>query len=139
MAATISIDLDEGYWPHIVEKFFDRYGAESLFVRSVADCLTARHVRVLIKAGKIEASEQPVQVGDRETLEALEALLERLKADGAKEHLLHILRESMGVKEPGVLEAEVDGLYGRGAFSRWLVLFEFRKFDEASEVLRVVH
>jgi hypothetical protein len=68
---------------------------------------------------------------------ALEALLHKTRADGAKEDLQHILRESTGVKEPGVLKVEVDRLYGLGAFERWLALFELHKFEEAAKVLQI--
>ena len=131
----IPIDLEEGYWPHFKAQFFARYGVDSLFVRSVADSLTARHVKVLIKAGRISPNTKPLQIGSKEALKALEFLLERTKADGAIEQVRHILRESMGVREPIVLEAEVDNLYGHGVFARWLSLFERRKFDEAGNLL----
>ena len=131
----IPINLKEGYWPHFKTGFFARYGVDSLFVRSVADCLTDRHVWVLIKAGRISPNTKPLQIGSKEALKALEFLLERMKTDGAVEQVRHILRESMGVREPIVLEAEVDGLYGHGVFAHWLSLFEQRKFDEAGNLL----
>jgi hypothetical protein len=139
MAEKIPIDLKEGYWPHFVPAFFARYGADSLFVRSVADSLTARHVRVLIKAGRISPNTRPLQRGTTEALESLEKLLSKMRADGAAEDLRHILRESMGTREPGVLQAEVDLLYGSGAFSRWPALFELHDFNQAAGVLRAKH
>jgi len=139
MAEPLCINLGEGYWPHFVDAFFARYGADSRFVRSVADCLTARHVNVLVKAGRIDAGTQTVRIGTEEAQESLEALLKQIKEDGAVDHVLHVLRESTGVKAPGVLEAEVDSLYGRGAFSRWLAFFELGKFELAAGVLRVTH
>jgi hypothetical protein len=139
MAEKIWINLEEGYWPHFVPAFFARYGADSLFVRSVADCLTARHVRLLIKAGRISPNTRPLQRGTTEATESLEALLGKMKTDGAAEDLLHILRESTGVREPGVLQAEVDLLYGCGAFSRWLALFELHDFNQAAGVLCAKH
>ncbi len=135
MAEKIRINLEEGYWPHFVPAFFARYGADSLFVRSVADYLTARHVKVLIKAGRISPNTRPLQLGTTEATNSLETLLGKMKTDGATDHLLHILRESTGVREPGVLEAEVDLLYGCGAFNRWLAQFELREFDKAMRVL----
>jgi hypothetical protein len=131
----IPIDLNEGYWPHFKAGFFARYGLDSLFVRSVADSLTARHVKVLIKANRISPNTKPLQIGSKEALKALEFLLDRIRADGAVEDILHILRESTGVREPIVLDAEVDGLYGQGVFARWLSLFEQCKFDEAGNLL----
>jgi hypothetical protein len=68
-------------------------------------------------------------------LKALEFLLERMKTDGIAKPVLPILHESMGVREPIVLEAEVNSLYGQDIFARWLSLFEQRKFDEAGNLL----
>jgi hypothetical protein len=139
MAEIIRINLEEGYWPHFVPAFFARYGADSLFVRSVADCLTARHVKVLKRAARISPNTRPLQLGTIEATNSLEALLDKMKADGAAEHLLHILRKSTGVNDPGPLEAEVDLLYGSGAFNRWLALFELHEFDQAATVLCIKH
>jgi hypothetical protein len=139
MAERIAIDLEEGYRPHFVAAFLVRYGASSLFVRAAADCLTARHVVVLMKAGRLGADAEPRRIGSRAALASLEFLLGRMKADGAAENMLHILREATGVKEPGVLEAEVDQLYGQGAFIAWLALFEQRQFNLAAARLRVLH
>ncbi len=136
MSKYISIELKEGYWPHFVPEFFERYGADSLFVRAAADCLTARHVKILIKAERISPNSRPRQRGSCEAISALETLLQRMRADGAADDVLHILRESTGTMPACALEAEVDRLYGRGTFNGWLALFEHRKFDKAAALLQ---
>jgi len=136
MSKRISIELKEGYWPHFVPGFFERYGMDSLFVRAAADCLTARHVKILIKAERISPNTRPRQRGSSEAMNALDALFQKMRADGAADDVLHILREATGVKPAGVLEAEVDRLYGRGTFNGWLALFEHGLFEKATALLR---
>ncbi|HXS67561.1 MAG TPA: hypothetical protein VN761_01885 [Candidatus Polarisedimenticolia bacterium] len=135
MGRHISIDLREGYWPHFAPEFFARYGDDSLFVRAVADCLTARHVNILIKAQRISPNTQPRRRGLPSAKESLDALFSKMRSDGAVDDVLHVLRESTGVKSPCVLEGEVDSLYGPGTFDRWLNHFERREFATAASLL----
>jgi hypothetical protein len=134
MAEKIPINLKTGYRPHFVPAFLERYGVDSMFVRAAADCLTARHVKVLIKAQRISPNIQPLQLGIADATKSIETLLKKMAAGGTEKPVLYLLWESMGVKPPGILEAEVDRLFGAGAFTRWLTLFELRKFDEAANL-----
>ncbi len=136
MGKHIAIELKEGYWPHFVPTFFEHYGADSLFVRAAADCLTARHVKILIKAERISPNSKPRQRGSTEAMIALDALLQKIRNDGATDDILHVLRESTGAMPPCALEAEVDRLYGRGTFNGWIALFEHEKFEKAAILLR---
>ena len=132
----LRIDPERGFYPHFTIGFKKEYGAKSVFVLAIADALTARFIRVLIKAGRIEPNTKPLQLGCREAVQTLEELISILqRKKPSSEGVLPVLREATGMTSLGEFLREINGVFGGGTFEEWLSFFQAKASDEAMNLL----
>jgi hypothetical protein len=132
----LQIDPEHGFYPHFADEFKKEYGFESIFVFAVADVLTARFIKVLIKAGRISPNTQPRQLGSSDPAKTLEKLILKLqvKKPSSKE-ILPLLQEATGRVPLGTFSQEVNSLLGDWTFEKWLYLLQDNAFGKASELI----
>jgi len=134
-AGTIRIDLDEGYRPHFTERFVEAYGPNSLFTLAAADCLTERHVHVLVRAEKLTTDAVPLQLGPSEAFQSLVDLIKAMAARGAERSVILLMQSALGHADARQFEQLVDETLGVGVFDRWNGALENRDFGQAQLIL----
>jgi hypothetical protein len=132
----LQVDPEHGFYPHFTDEFRKEYGAESVFVFAVADVLTARFIKVLIKAGRVSPNTKPRQLGSLEAVEMLEKLILILEAKKpSSKEILPLLQEATGRASLGTFSKEVNSLLGDWIFEKWLCLFQDNAFGKAAELV----
>ena len=135
MPATIQIDPDEGFGPHICARFLECYGSDSVFVTATVDCLTQRFTRALINSGNLSEGHPWVQYGDSDMRESLEILIAVLSAQGLANAPVLLMRSATGYEGPrSFLEAAVV-LLGADMVAEWHRLLELEDYAGANSVL----
>ena len=129
---TVWIDPAVGYLPHFVDTFLDVHGADSRFVRAVADCLFDRHVNVLIRAGKMPADTLPMRIGSAQAFDAMTFLMRTLTARGVERPVVVLMQAALGHRDPLAFSSMVDEALGDGTFERWRRAFECGEFERAA-------
>jgi hypothetical protein len=132
----IEIDLAAGYRPHFKPGFTGRYGAQSPFVNAAADCLTARHVRLLIRHGALPEDTAPLQLGSTAARESLEALLDCLQAQGLANPVVILLQSAFGSADAAAFENQAAPLLGAQQFATWLAELQRGDTGNADMLLR---
>lgn len=133
----LKIDPKSGFYPHFTDEFKKKYGSKSFFVLAVADVLTARFIKVLIKAGRIGPNTKPRQLGSPEAVQTMEKLISILQAKKpSSEGILPLLREATGVTSLGTFSQEVNTILDDWIFEKWLCFFQESAFDKATELVK---
>lgn len=135
---TIPVDPDEGFGPHIVDSFLERYGEESVFVTATVDCLTYRFIQVLARAGKLPEEHHTPQYGAPAMREALEQLLSVLGSRGMDKPAIVLMRAAIGHEGPSSFLEAASMVLGTALVEDWLFKLEREDYVGAGSLL-VVH
>lgn len=130
----LSIDPELGFLPHFSDAFVNYYDKHWVFVHAVADLLTERFKRVLVKAGNASEDSKFAAIGDVRARDALDEIIGRLERAGVEKPALVALQEATGRRDAGSFAAAVDSCLGPSAFLEWLSLVEGGRFEEAGQL-----
>jgi hypothetical protein len=119
----VPVGVSEGFIKSFAAPFLERFGEDSLFVRTVSDYWTSALARMLIAKGKISDADPVALFSDPDALAAIVLLS---KDEALKEPLF---QEPMGFAAPGAIESSFDAAYGPASFRKWLSAFEKREFE----------
>ena len=119
----VAVRVRDGFLKSFAAPFVERFGENSLFVRTVSDLWTSALARMLIEKGQISESDPVALFSDEEALGVLRALS---SDEALKEPLL---QEPLGYADAGAIAESFDSAFGVGSFAKWLVAFEKRQFD----------
>ncbi len=124
------VSFSDGFIKSFAAPFFEHYGKDSLFVRTVSDLWTSAYARMLIDLGEITDATPVPLFSDPDALAVISDLVqvEALK--------MPLLQEPMGFAPIGTIESSFNGAFGAGSFERWLSAFEERKFDLCEKITR---
>jgi hypothetical protein len=122
----LTVNLDGGFVPLLLDEFKASYGADSCFVLATADLFTTGLRRAMERAGRLPEPETVTMVAQAEAREVLTRLLAVTDADEA------LWNEALGLAPIGTLCQAVDAVLGAGAFEHWLRAFQSGDFGAAS-------
>ena len=112
------------------------FRSDSVFVLAAADCLTARHVQILVRAERLPETTIPLQCGAAEASSALSQLLSSLSSREVEKPAVLLTLSALGHAECAAFERQVDSAFGQGTFTRWLGAMEQRNFALAVSTLK---
>jgi len=127
----VTANVSDGIRPRFGKPFLDRYGADSEFVRAVADVYTLALARLLERANQLADPAGVARISDNVAVGTLHLLI--TNAPSVKRTLL---QEALGSISVGSVAEQLDGEFGAGTFRRWLSAFESRDYEGCS---RAVH
>ena len=110
-----TVNVDEGFLPKFSDAFLERYGRESIFVRTLSDYFTSNLVRVLEVNGMLNNPDTVAMFSNQVALDLLSEWFRSV--DGATQIAF---QESIGRQPVGSLESLVDKTLGQGRFQQWL-------------------
>jgi hypothetical protein len=125
----LSVNVEEGFAPHLAQEFVARYGGRSLFVRATADLFTLALARVLEASSKRQVEDPIARVADDDAVDCL-SVLTRAVAEGKK----ILLSAATGSSPADSFEVAIDAALCAGSFGRWLAHFERREFKSSNTI-----
>ena len=125
----VSVSVGDGFAKSFAPSFLSRFGAQSLFVRTVSDFLTLGLARMLREKGRLGESDPVALFSDAEALDVLRALT---RAHPSLKQPL--FQEPLGYATDGAIAESFDALFDAGTFGTWLAAFEVRAFDRCRAV-----
>jgi hypothetical protein len=126
----VSVRVRDGFLKSFAASFVERFGEDSLFVRTVSDLWTTALARMLIEKGLISESDPVALFSDAEAVGVLRALSSE---EALKEPLL---QETLGYSDGGAIADSFDSTFGAGSFAKWLTAFEKREFGHCAQLSR---
>jgi hypothetical protein len=123
-----TVKVEEGFYPRFVPAFLEHYGAESIFVRAVADSFTAALARLLESKGMLREGTAIPKLGAEE---ASRAVVQLIRAAPQTRQLL--LQEAFGTAPPESYAAALDAVRGRSFFASWLGSLESEDYASANQ------
>jgi len=109
------VNVDEGFLPKFSDAFLNRYGRESIFVRTLSDFFTGNLARILEANGMLNNPDTVAMFSNQAALDVLSEWFRSV--DGAAQTAF---QESIGSQPVGSLESLVDKTLGQGGFQQWL-------------------
>jgi len=110
------VNVDEGFLPKFSDAFLNRYGRESIFVRTLSDFFTGNLAQILEANGMLNNPDTVAMFSNQAAVDLLSEWFRSV--DGAK---LTAFQESLGYQPVGSLESLVDKTLGQGRFEQWLI------------------
>lgn len=136
-AGTIQVDPEEGFGPHVTERFLDFYGEGSVFVTATVDCLNHRFASVLMKSGGLPADHVALQYGTPEMRGSLESLLKALAIQGLSKPPVLLMRSATGYEEPQQFISTASSILGAELVTNWMHLLEQEDYAGADALLSI--
>ena len=126
----VPVNVNDGFIKSFDARFLERFGLDSLFVRSLSDLWTSAYARMLLSHDKLQHNDLVTLLSDAEAVGILEKLV---KNDSLKDPLL---QEALGFADPGAIESAFNTTYGTDAFTKWLTAFEQRAFRVCLDITK---
>ena len=124
----VSVKVGDGFRKSFATPFLERFGEDSLFVRTLSDLWTSALARMLIEKRQISEADPIALFSDAEAL----AIIRALSRNEALKNPL--LQEPVGHAEAGAIEHAFESAFGSGSFKQWLAAFEGRDFARCTQL-----